>query len=121
MKELRRYYRQIRSWLPCGGKVKRTLMTNITATIEGYIEENPDIDFTAVQMQFGTPQEIASAFVDEMDTEDLLDKLRMRKKLVTIVTTTTIAIVILWAAVVTLAYLDYLNQLHGSGVTIIHP
>lgn len=121
MKELRKYYRQIKGWLPCGGKVKRTLMANITATIEGYIAENPGIDFAAVQAHFGTPQQIASAFVDEMGTEELLNKLRVRRKLVGIVTATAIAVVLLWAGVVTLAYLDYLNQLHGYGVTIIHP
>lgn len=120
MKELRKYYRQIKGWLPCGGKIKRTLMANIAATIEGYIEEHPGIDFAAVQAHFGTPQQIASAFVDEMGTEELLNKLRVRKKLVTVVTAVAIAVILLWAGVVTIALLDYLNQMHGYGVVTIY-
>ena len=38
MKELKKYYRQIKDWLPCGGPLKRKLMGNITATIEGSCE-----------------------------------------------------------------------------------
>lgn len=120
MKELKGYYRQIKGWLPCGGQVKKMLMANITATIGGYVEEHPGIDFAAVQAHFGTPQQIATAFVDEMDTEELLGKLRIRKKLVTVITAAAIAIVVLWAVVVTLSYLSFLNQLYGYGVTIIH-
>lgn len=96
MKELKGYYRQIKGWLPCGGKVKRTLMANITATIEGYIAENPGIDFPALQAHFGTPQQIASAFVDEMGTEELLNKLRVRRKLTNIALCFAGAIVVIW-------------------------
>lgn len=100
MKELKGYYRQIRSWLPCGGKMKRTLMASITATIDGYIAENSGIDFAALQAHFGTPQQIAAAFVDEMGTDELLKTLRTRRRIVRIILGSAAAIVAVWAIAV---------------------
>ena len=96
MKELKKYYRQIKRWLPCGGKTKKQLMTNITATIENYLAENPEADFNALQSHFGTPQQIAASFVDEMDTVELLRKLRIRRKLVNIAFGCASTFIVLW-------------------------
>ena len=80
MKELKHYYRQVSAWLPCGGRLKKQLMSSITATVDGYLAEHPEADFAALQAHFGSPQQIASAFVDEMETEELLNALRIRRK-----------------------------------------
>lgn len=96
MKELKRYYRQICSWLPCGGNLKRHMMSNIKYNIEDYLLDNPDADFSAVQAHFGTPQQIATAFVDEMNTEELLKTLKIRRRIVKIFFGCAIASVVLW-------------------------
>lgn len=119
MKELNQYYRQIKGWLPCGGKVKKTLMTNITATIEGYIADNPGLDFAAVQAHFGTPQQIAAAFVDEMGTEELLTALRLRRKIVKIVLGVAFAALAIYAIAILTIWLA--GMIAVCGEAIVHP
>lgn len=116
MKELKAYYCQVRSWLPCGGKIKKQLMANIRATIDEYLAENPKADFSALQAHFGTPQQIAIAFVDEMETAELLDALRTRRKIVKILLYAVLAFIIIWfVAVFTLWIVGMFNEL-GYGV-----
>ena len=81
MKELKNYYRRVSAWLPCRGAQKKLIMDNITNTVESYLAEHPEADFAALQAHFGTPEQIASAFVDEMGTGELLNALKVRRKL----------------------------------------
>lgn len=99
MKELKSYYRQIKGWLPCGGRLKKNMMSCITATVEDYIASHPDADFAALQAHFGSPQQIATAFVDEMDTQELLHALRIRRRILFSVVYGVGAAVAIWAIV----------------------
>lgn len=117
MKELKKYYRQVGSWLPCGGRLKRQLMANIRSTVDGYLHEHPEADFATLQDHFGTPQQIATAFVDEMGTEELLIKLHMRNKIIKIVLLCAGALIAIWAlAVLSLFIIGLLEEL-GTGIT----
>lgn len=103
MKELKKYYRQVASWLPCGGRLKKKLMTNIAATVDEYLAVRPEADFAALQAHFGTPRQIAAAFVDELETYELLNALHTRRKIVKIVLSCAVAVVAIWGiAVITL-------------------
>lgn len=99
MKELKQYYRQIGSWLPCGGRLKRRMMASITANIEGYLTEHSQMDFAALQNHFGTPQQIAAAYVEDMDTSELLSAIHNRRKILLSVVYGVTAIVAIWAVV----------------------
>ena len=104
MKELKQYYHQISTWLPCGGRLKKQLMTNIRATVDSYLAEHQGADFAELQAHFGTPLQIATAFVDEMDTALLLQSLKTRRRIVRItflgvviaLTVWTVTLVIIW-------------------------
>ena len=111
MKELKTYYRQVATWLPCGGKLKKQLMANITTTVEGYRAEHPEADFSALQAHFGTPRQIAAAFVDEMETDELLNALRTRRRILKIVLICAAAVVAIWAiAVLSLWIVGLFNE-----------
>ena len=71
----RRYCRKVRSWLP-GGKMRRYVMTQIRETVQEFVQEHPDADVAAIQAQLGTPQEIAAAYVENMETAAVLKGLR---------------------------------------------
>ena len=96
MKELQQYYRQIKRWLPCGGSLKKQLMSTIVATIEEYRIEYPDADFPTLQAHFGSPQQIAASFVDEMDTAELLSALKIRRRIIQIVLICLFIALFLW-------------------------
>ena len=119
MKELKKYYRQIQKWLPCGGPLKRKLMANITATIEEYRSANPDATFADLQEHFGVPQQIAIAFVDEMETEKLLNALNLRRKIATIACFIAIGIILVLTCFVLAIYLEVLSNMNGYGVVEI--
>lgn len=97
----RRYYRKVRSWLP-GGKMRRYVMTQIRETVQEFAQEHPDADVAAIQAQLGTPQEIAAAYVENMETAAVLKGLRIRRRVLFAVCVTTLAILISWVALVTI-------------------
>lgn len=111
---LRQYYREIRSYLPCSRKHKDRILNEIRTSILHYVEENPEVDFAGIQARFGSPNAIAAAYVDDMDTEELLHALRVTKKIVTAVVSVVIAVLIMWASVVSLAYVQHQNAINSS-------
>ena len=96
----RRYYRKVRSWLP-GGKMRRYVMTQIRETVQEFVQEPPDADVAAIQAQLGTPQEIAAAYVENMETAAVLKGLRIRRRVLFAVCATMLAILISWTVLVT--------------------
>lgn len=62
----------------------------------------PDADVAAIQAQLGTPQEIAAAYVENMETAAVLKGLRIRRRVLFAVCVTTLAILISWVALVTI-------------------
>ncbi len=96
----RRYYRKVQSWLP-GGKMRRYVMTQIRETVQEFVQEHPDADVAAIQAQLGTPQEIAAAYVENMETAAVLKGLRIRRRVLFAVCATMLAILISWTVLVT--------------------
>lgn len=110
---LRRYYRTIRSYLPCSGKLKKQILMEIRTNISHYLEEFPEAEFSQIEARFGSPQSIAAAYVDDMDTQELLHALRIRRKITTMLIAALLAIVTMWGTVVTAAYIDAQKQSDG--------
>lgn len=77
---LKKYYRSIKSWLPCSARQNQQILSKIQNNVAAFLEEKPETSFDEIQMRFGTPQQIAAACVDEMGMCELLHRLRLRKK-----------------------------------------
>lgn len=101
-RDARRYLRAIKGWLPCAGKMKRQMLVQIQATVDGFLSENPDADYEAIVARFGTPQQIAAAYVDEAETGELLRLMRVRRKIISIISAAAAVLVLTWAAYVTI-------------------
>lgn len=112
----RRYLRQVRTWLPCGGTMKRQIMEKIRSSISRFLEEEPSADYDSIVFRFGTPQQIASAYVDEQDTEVLLRKLRIKRRIVAAVCCTAAACVAIWLSVALAAYVNFSIAENGYAV-----
>ena len=97
--KLFRYYRQIHSWLPCTWRQKNRFIRELSGNIQAFLEQTPNADMETIQERFGTPQQIASAYVDETDTPQLLKSLRIRRRIVGVVLTVAIAVLILYTIV----------------------
>ena len=113
MKELKSYYRQIARELPCTGKSKKQLLSCIVSNIDDYLAENPNADFETVRAHFGTPQQIASAYIDETDTPNLLHSIKIRKRIVSAVIAVAVIAIALWGCVLAVALYDEISASNG--------
>lgn len=100
---LKRYYRDIRSWLPCSRKNEKRILEQIRSSVEGYLEQNPEADINRVQTEFGSPQTIAASYVENMGAAEILKDLRLRRRIFAAVASAVAIILLLWAGVVTWA------------------
>ena len=103
---LKRYFRSISDELPCSRKMKKQVISQIRNSIVDYLQENPNIDFTAVQSHFGTPQEIAASYVDDQDASALLRKMSIKKQVLVIVAGAVVIALMVWAGVATGAAIE---------------
>lgn len=111
--DLKKYYRNIRRCLPCDNKLKRQIMDSIKTQVNSYLEENLSVDFTSVQQHFGTPQQIAAAYIDEMTSSEILKKIKVKKAFITITCAAVAVIVFIWLAAVSTALTNAFIQSDG--------
>lgn len=97
---LKQYMRSLTRELPCSGKMKKQLASQIRCSIMEYLQEQPEADLAAIQAHFGTGQEIAASFVDYEDSSVLLKKMSIKKKVLTIVAGVMAVVVLTWSAVI---------------------
>lgn len=114
---IRRYVRAVSTFLPCSGKRKKPWLADLRAQAESYVAEGGDA--AALEQRFGTPQQMAFSYVDEMPTADLLAELHIRRRLVAVtVITLAAALAVYIAVLVWQAYLVY-DSLNGWSETYI--
>lgn len=110
---LRRYFHNIRSWLPCSCKQKRLILAQVKENIFAFREDHPEADMEAIEAQFGSPRQIAAGYVDDMDTPDLLTALRLRKRIFLAVVAGLLAAMLLWGWGVSAAILEQRDINYG--------
>ena len=109
-KKLRRYYWEVSNLLPCNPRIKQTLMDEIKENIDQFLEEYPDADYDVIVQRFGTPQQIAASYLEEMDPQEVLNKLNTRKRIAGIVTAGVVLFVVLCGIWVLLFAADVMNS-----------
>ncbi len=110
---VRRYLQEIRGWLPCSRKLKNAILERIRNTVREYLTDNPESSYEKLMERFGSPQQIAATYVEDMGTDELLRDLRIRRRIIGAVAATAIAVVALWVGFITAAYVDHVNDVNG--------
>lgn len=118
-KELNKYLQNIRRELYCPGTAKRRILATVKENVATYLEENPAATFEEIQKHFGTPRQIAASYVEEMETPELMAKLRIRKRIITVICVAVGLAVLIWAVAVVIALVDSFNSTGGSGYSYI--
>lgn len=111
---LKRYFHTIRSYLPCSRKLKKRILDEIHSSVNGYLSDHPDATITEIETHFGEPKNIAAAYVDDMDTSELLHALRVRRRITTAVVAGVIAALLMWASCLSYAYVQHSARMEGS-------
>ncbi|MBS5654910.1 DUF6120 family protein [Gemmiger sp.] len=115
-RQINRYVRAVASYLPCTRKQKKQLLTVLRNEAEAYCSETCDAD---LEMRFGTPQQVAAAYVDAMSTQELLKALRQRRRVLTILIASVLAALLFWVAALCVSLYDYHQAYNGWSETII--
>lgn len=96
--EILRYCREVRRMLPCRGEQRRRIMEKIRAMVDHYAEENARVGYEDLVSRFGTPEQIASACLNEQDERIIIQDMRFGYRIVKIVAAAMLAVVLLFAA-----------------------
>ena len=116
---LKQYDRSVCRALPCSWKMKRQIVAQLKDSVNEYLAINQDADFWAVQNHFGTPQQIASGFVEDQSTSALLHKMSVKRKIVAIVAGVAAVVILLWAGAVSWAITDVHKENDGHAEFIV--
>lgn len=114
---IRRYVRAVSTFLPCSGKRKKSWLADLRAQAESYVAEGGDA--AALEQRFGTPQQMAFSYVDEMPTADLLAELHIRRRLVAVTAIALAAALAILAAALVWQQYTLHKDLSGWNRTIV--
>lgn len=93
------------------------------SSVRDFVTENPHADYAAITQRFGTPQQIAASYIEEMSTPELTQQLRIKKRIVYIIGATALVLVLIWAGFVLAVTIDSHKSINGYGrygeVTVI--
>lgn len=96
-KPARAYLRAVRRALRCPGRQGKQLLRQLSEDIEEYCEEHPDATEEALCRRFGTPEDVAADFVEDLGGSIAVNIQRRRNRIVTAV----IVVLVLVAGAVT--------------------
>lgn len=92
-----RYLRAVRKALHCPGRQGKRLLRQLSEDIEEYCEEHPDATEEELCRRFGTPEDVAADFAEDLGGSIAVNVQRRRNRIVTAV----IVVLVLVAGAVT--------------------
>lgn len=78
-KEVNRYFRQIRTFLPIYRKEEYLFLKQFKQSVRAYAEETPDRTIEDVIGEYGDPQTVAYNYLEGLEPEDLCKKVSLRR------------------------------------------
>ena len=80
-RNVRRYLRSVWKLLPCRMNEKRNVICQIRDNLLQFIADAPLVNYETIVDHFGTPKQIVSTYLDEIDTEELMKSLRIKRRI----------------------------------------
>jgi len=99
-----------------GKKVqKKAFLKKLAADVAERLEEEPELDSTALANAFGSPEELASEFIGSIDAKEVRKAFGWKK----IVLIGVIAAFLVWLIMIVALWIDGHYGVHGKGVESI--
>lgn len=117
-KLIHRYCRAVGSYLPCSPRQKREILLGLRQRLEDHCAEHPE-SAEDLEAAFGTPQAVAAAYIDDMDTGELLAALRQRRRILRLVGVGLLAALAIWLTACIISAIDLHDATHGWNKTKI--
>lgn len=106
----RQYLHCVSRGMPIHGKQKRQFLAALEEDVIRYTEENPDASASQIQEQFGSPDDIAADFIDQMPHGQIRKKFRVRNRIVAVAAIGALLIVAIWLSTALVAMHDALDN-----------
>ena len=94
-----RYLGQIWWNLPGDWEKKRRILSPLAERIRDFVSDHPGADYAAITNHFGTPRQVVSTWVGEMEMEELSRELNVRRRTMHIVTAAVLTALLVWVGV----------------------
>lgn len=88
-------------------------MCRVETSIRDYVSNQPNADYKAICRRFGTPEQISSTYLEELETPELIEKIRIRSRIVSIVSASAICFLLLWSGAVCIALVKHTGNTGG--------
>lgn len=85
-------------------------------SVREFVTENPEADYRAITARFGTPEQIAQSCIAQMEPDELLAGMQLRKKLMLVALCTALVLAIIEFGFELSIYLHYGEVLNGYAV-----
>ena len=108
-RDIRKYIRDIERWLPCTGSVRRKLLSDIRLSVNNYLLEYPTASTSQITAALGTPQQIVTSYVDQIDTNLLMHNLRTKKRILYVISAICSVLLLTWSIIVMYEFIEYLG------------
>lgn len=112
-KAVRQYCRAIGRQIAVPRREKRRMLDQIRQMCRSYLEEYPHGDCDALAARFGAPEQIAAAFLEEMEPAAVLDGFRLRRRVLGITAAALAAVVLVWMLAVGGALVNEVRHADG--------
>lgn len=115
--DVRKYVKQIKQELPTfnaeGKQIEKMLLQNV----RDYAQEEPEVSYAQLVSRFGSPDEIAAAYLSEQSNGTVKKAVRIRKKILTIVLAVAIFVSLLWATYLVFVY-NTIKEVAGGTIVV---
>lgn len=101
-KDIKKYISQIKGCMLCDGGTKRRCINDLKSDIQDYIDTEGTQDIEKIKARFGAPEQIAKAFLMEMDVKKVKRKLDIRRAVIAVA----LAVVLIWGIGVSVALIE---------------
>lgn len=108
-----RYLLKIYLKLPGNWKEKRRVLSRIRSSILDYVSESSYVSYDRLVQRFGTPDQIVSGFIGEMEPMELLTLVHTKKEVLRNISLTALLLVLMWAGLIAASYLTYQDDMTG--------
>ena len=117
--DAKKYCREVAYWLPCSGKLKKRILEELRISVVEFISDYPNVSYGDIVSRFGMPKEIAYAYVEEQNSDELLHRLAWRHKITKIACMMAALLVLVWVFVVGVSMIIFADGESGDLHTYI--
>ena len=103
--KLKRYYKQINSYIPKNYPHRQEIISSIHQDITSYVSEHPDISYEGIIEHFGTAEEMTLSFAVSLSLEDIVLTSRKQHRIHVIFLSIALVFLCVFTALITYYYL----------------